>query len=270
MRTFFNVKTKKSPRYATHINLLLQFIRRDIYSQYAGSVAGLLWTIITPLSQLLVYSFLFTVIFKVRLSRLEIGTDSFIVFFLSGLLSWTAFFDALVRSASVIIQNSNLVTKVAFPVELLPISTVASSFLLAGSGWILFLIWLIAKGCASFYWILLPLPVLFLFLFTLGLAWILSAISVYLRDMQQILNVVLNIWFYFTPILYPLSMVPQSMQWAIKLNPIYYFIDLIREILFKHTISMSTLLISFFLSLALFLIGFICFRHFRSGFADVL
>ena len=270
MLTFFNTKPKKTFRYINNINLLIQFIRRDIYSQYAGSIAGLLWTIITPLSQLLVYSFLFTVIFKIRLSRFETGTESFMVFFLSGLLAWTAFFDALIRSGSVIIQNANLVSKVAFPVELLPLSTVVSSFLLAGSGWILFLLWLTAKGLASFYWLLLPIPVLFFFLFTLGLAWILSAISVYLRDTQQILNVVLNIWFYFTPILYPLSMVPQSMRWAIKLNPIYYFIELIRDILFKHTISMLAFWISFFLSLILFLIGFICFRKLRNGFADIL
>jgi len=253
-----------------HLNLLVQFVRRDIYSQYAGSIAGLLWTIITPLSQLLVYSFLFTIVFKIRMSKIDAGTESFMLFFLSGLLPWTAFSDALAKSTSIIIQNSNLITKVAFPVELLPISTVCSSFILAGSGWVLFLMWLIWSGYPTLYWLLLPLPVIFFFMFTLGLAWMLSSICVYLRDTQQILSVILNLWFYFTPILYPISMVPASMQWAIKLNPVYYFIELVREILFQHTLSWTNLFISAAISVTLFFAGFFCFKHLRSGFADVI
>ncbi len=270
MLTFFNIKTKNAFRYTNNINLLIQFIRRDIYSQYAGSIAGLLWTIITPLSQLLVYSFLFSIVFKIRMSKIDAGTDSFMLFFLSGLLPWTAFSDALSKSTGIIIQNSNLITKVAFPVGLLPISTVCSSFILAGSGWILFLIWLLWNGSSSIYWLLLPLPVIFFFMFTLGLAWILSSICVYLRDTQQILAVILNLWFYFTPILYPLPMVPSSMQWAIKLNPVYYFIELVRDVLFRHTLSWTNLFISAVISAILITLGFICFKHLRGGFADVV
>ena len=270
MLTFFNTKTKKTFHYTNNINLLIQFIRRDIYSQYAGSIAGLLWTIITPLSQLLVYTFLFSIVFKVRLSKVDAGTESFMLFFLSGLLPWTAFSDALSKSIGIIIQNSNLITKVAFPVELLPISTVCSSFILAGSGWLLFLIWLLWNGTPSIYWLLLPLPVLFFFIFTLGLAWMLSSICVYIRDIQQFLAVILNLWFYFTPILYPLSMVPLSIQWVIKLNPIYYFIELVRDILFRSTLNTSTLLISLAISVLLLISGYFCFKKLKHGFADVI
>ena len=270
MQTFFNLKTHKASRYSTYVNLLLQFVKRDINSQYAGSIGGLLWTIITPLSQLLVYSFLFSMVFKIRMSRLDAGTDSFIVFFLSGLLPWTAFSDALSKSTGVVIQNANLITKVAFPVGLLPVSTVCSSFVLAGSGWALFLLWLIWNGDPSIYWLLLPLPVIFFFMFTLGLAWILSSICVYLRDIQQILSIVLNLWFYFTPILYPISMVPSSMQWAIKLNPVYYFIELIRGLLFRHTISTSILIVAGAISIILLFSGYFCFKYLRGSFADVI
>ena len=270
MLTFFKLKPKKTSSYSTKLTLLFQFIKRDIYGQYASSLAGLLWTVINPLSQLLVYSFLFTIIFKVRLSEVEVGTSNFIMFFISGFLLWTAFSEAIAKSSSIIIQHSNLITKVAFPVELLPLSTVVSSFLLTTSGWIVFLIWLAWTGYYSIFWFFIPLALLLFFMFTLGLAWIISAISVFIRDTQHLISLILTLWFYFSPILYPMSLVPKSMRWAIKLNPIFYFLEFMRNILFKERFCPSTFFIILSIALVTLTFGYYCFNKLKNSFGDVI
>ena len=103
-----------------HCGLLKEFVKRDIHGRFVGSAGGLLWTILTPLSQVIIFSFLFNTVFKIRLSRLEVGTESFIIFFLAGLFPWMAFSESLTRSTGILLEHANLITKVVFPTELLP------------------------------------------------------------------------------------------------------------------------------------------------------
>jgi len=254
----------------SHRGLLKQFVNRDIRGRFAGSIAGLLWTVLMPLSQIITYFFLFSIVIKIRLPEAEIGTGSFLLFFLAGLFPWLAFSEALSRATGIIQENANLVTKVIFPTELLPASATVSAFFFNGVGFLIFLVYLVSQGFFGWTWLLIPFFVCLLFLFSIGAAYFLSALCVFLRDTQQLLGIFLTIWFYFTPILYPISMVPESMQSLMKINPMLIYVDLFRLTLFKHELDMINIVICIFFSLLSFFLGTLFFDRLKYFFSDVL
>lgn len=254
----------------SHRDLLKQFVNRDIRGRFVGSIAGLLWTVLMPLSQIITYFFLFSVIIKIRLPEAEIGTGSFLIFFLAGLFPWLAFSEALSRATGILQENTNLITKVIFPTELLPASAAASAFFLNGVGFLIFLVYLVSQGFFGWTWLLIPLLACLLFLFSIGAACFLSALCVFLRDTQQLLGIVLTIWFYFTPILYPISMVPESMQSLMKINPMLIYVNLFRQALLKHEFDMINIVICMLFSLLMFFLGTCFFDRLKYSFSDVL
>ena len=254
----------------SHRGLLKQFVNRDIRGRFAGSIAGLLWTVLMPLSQIITYFFLFSVIIKIRLPEAEIGTGSFLIFFLAGLFPWLAFSEALSRATGILQENTNLITKVIFPTELLPASAALSAFFFNGVGFLIFLVYLVSQGFFGWTWLLIPFLVCLLFLFSIGAACFLSALCVFLRDTQQLLGIVLTIWFYFTPILYPISMVPESMRSIMKINPMLIYVDLFRQALLKHEFDMVNIVICIFFSLLTFFLGTLFFDRLKYSFSDVL
>ena len=247
----------------SHRGLLKQFVNRDIRGRFAGSIAGLLWTVLMPLSQIITYFFLFSVIIKIRLPEAEIGTGSFLIFFPAGPFPRLAISEALSRATGILQENTNLITKVIFPTELLPASAAVSAFFFNGVGFLIFLVYLVSQGFFGWTWLLIPFLVCFLFLFSIGAACFLSALCVFLRDTQQLLGIVLTIWFYFTPILYPISMVPESMQSLMKINPMLIYVDLFRQALLKHEFDMVNIVIFFSIfELLLFVYFFLFLRFF--------
>ena len=252
-----------------HRTLFWGFVNQEIKGRYAGSIFGLVWSILLPLANLLIYIFVFTVIFKIRLKP-EDGTESFVLYLLSGLLPWMTFSEALGSSPGIFVGKANLITKVAFPIELLPLSGVAVVFFINSIGLLFFLCYLAIQGYLNFTWLVLPVVMGVHMLFTLGIVVLIASLSVFIRDIQQVIGVVLSLWMYLTPILYPISMVPEQIQWILYFNPMCMFIELYHQVLLCKTIPWGLLLNCFVLALMMFFAGAGFFGKSRNAFADVL
>ena len=215
--------------------LLLTMVRRDIRSRYIRSTLGFFWSIINPIVMLLIFTFLFSVIFKIKIG--DYGKEKgFVEFLICGFLPWIAFSEASVRSTGAIIENANLVKKLKFPSELFIVSTVLSSFLLQLIGLCLFILALILlKKIDSFlYLLLLPFGFVLQVLFTTGIGLILSCVNVFFRDVAQIVNSLFMIWFYASPVMYPLSMVPEKYRIFLMVNPMTHLLEIYRSLILKQ------------------------------------
>ncbi len=253
-----------------HRDLFKEFFSREIHGRFAGSIGGPLWLLITPLSQILVYSFVFSVVLKIRLPRQEVGTDSFVLFLLAGLFPWMAFSEGLTRCTGILIENANIITKVVLPIELLPMVGLSGIFFVNGVGMAIFVAYLVWAGFISWAWLWLPVLILLFFLFTVGLAALLSALCVFLRDTQQLLPIIIFIWFYLTPIIYPVSMIPSQFRVYLFFNPVFPFIKLFQQTLLHQTMDPELLAIAAVWTLISLLGGTFFFERLRHSFADVL
>ena len=193
-----------------HQTLFWGFVANEIKGRFAGSMGGFLWSLLTPLANLIIYIFVFSLVLKIRLKPMETGTDSFAVYFLAGMLPWIAFSEALGNAAEVFLGRANLIAKVAFPLEMLPISGVMVPFFLNGLGFGMYLVYLGFMGYLHPAWLWLPMVVLLHMVFARwGLSPWLPALAVFIRDVRQFMGTVICLlWFFLTPIIYPLSMVP--------------------------------------------------------------
>jgi len=253
-----------------HRGLFKEFFAREIRGRFAGSMGGSFWLMITPLSQILIYSFVFGVILKIRLSHQEVGTESFVLFLLAGLFPWMAFSEGLIRCTGILIENANIITKVVLPVELLPTVGLSGTFFVNGVGMSLFVAYLVWAGFISWTWLWLPVLILLFFLFALGLAAFMAALCVFLRDTQQILSIIIFVWFYLTPIIYPISMIPSRFQAYLYFNPVFPFIQLFQQILLRQTMDPKLLGIATIWTVLSLFLGTFFFERLKHSFADVL
>lgn len=253
-----------------HRTLLKAFIVHQVFGRYAGSTGGLLWTIAHPLAQVLVYSFLFQFIFRVRIDAHAEGTSSFTLFFLTGFFPWLLFSNAVDQGCRSVLDHGALVSKVAFPSELLPVATTLSAFVLNGVGFGLLVFYLGLQRTFAVSWCLLPFVVLLQLLFCCGLAFFLSVMTVFFRDMHEIVRIVLTIWFYATPVLYPASYVPEPFQWLVFINPMAHFVGVYRKLLFFHCLPFTEVFALTALALVVYTAGMLFFRRAKRAFGDVL
>jgi len=253
-----------------HQGLFKEFFAREIRGRFAGSMGGSFWLLATPLSHILIYSFVFSVILKIRLSRQEVGTESFTLFLLAGLFPWMAFSEGLIRCTGILIENANIITKVVLPTEVLPTVGLSGTFFVNGVGMSLFATYLVWVGFVSWTWLWLPIVILLFFLFALGLAAFLAALCVFLRDTQQILPIIVFVWFYLTPIIYPISLIPSRFQSYLYFNPAFPFIELFRQILLCQTMEPMLLGISTIWTVLSLFLGTFFFERLKHSFADVL
>ncbi len=253
-----------------HKHLLKEFLSRDIRGRFAGSAAGILWTLINPAANIVVYIFLFSLVLRIRVTAQETGTDSFIIFFLSGIFPWLMFSEGLSRSVGCLVENGDLITKVVFPIELLPLSTILATSIVNGIGMVFFLLYLIPAGFLHVTWLMLLVLIPAQVVFTWGLANLLAAGCVFLRDIRELLGILLLLWFYATPVIYPLSMVPKILRPIIELNPMGAFISLYRDILLVHRVHWHLLMLSGFFSILSYVLGSWFFVRAKPAFGDVL
>lgn len=233
-------------------------------------MAGVFWALINPMATMVVFLFIFSSVMRIQVRVEETGTNQFFVFFLAGYFPWLFFSESLGRSVGILLENANLITKVVFPVELLPTGTVFSAFLINGIGFVMFLGYLFIFSYSHYLWLLLPFILLFQLVFTLGLAYLFAGLCVFLRDIREILGIILMIWFYATPIIYPASMVPEKFEWIIAVNPMSLFIACYRDILLMHQVDFKMFLMAFSVSLIFYLFGAWFFMRARPAFGDVL
>jgi len=245
-------------------------VTNEIRGRFAGSVGGFVWSLLTPLANLFIYIFVFSVVLDLRLKPMETGTESFAVFFLAGMLPWLAFSEALSSATDLFLGRANLITKVAFPLELLPLTGLLVPFFFNGLGFVMYLVYLVWKGYAHVGWLWLPLVIGVHMVFTLGLIALISSLTVFLRDIKQFINISISLWFFLTPIIYPVSMVPKAYRWMITLNPMYPFIDLYHRVLLQGSVSYPMLGCGMGLAILVFVGGMLVFERSKYAFADVL
>jgi ABC-type polysaccharide/polyol phosphate export permease len=251
--------------------LLPPLLARDIKERYAGSTFGVVWTILQPLSFILLYWIIFSQIMKIRI-RIETTDVPFIAYLLSGLLPWFAFQEGIMRGANSVVEKRHILKKVLLPTELFPLVPVLSSLIHYFSGFVIFFIIYM-----SIYKLFSPItiyiiPVIFLqILFTAGLALFFSSISVYIRDTIQVLGTLLQAVFYISTILYPLNAVPKKFKFLIILNPITSMAECYHSILLYAKYPQPVHILYFTIaSILSFLIGVYIFRKLKRGFTDVL
>lgn len=249
--------------------LLGEFTRRDFKGRYAGSVMGFLWSFVQPLWSLALFTFLFSTVMKVSPGIGE-RTSNFAIFLFCGLLPWMAIQEGIIRATTAITENAGLVKKMSFPSGLLVWAVVLAALLHEAIALGLFLVVLGVTGELSLsgLWILLiavPLQVGL----TVGLGFLAAAVNVFFRDTAQINSMLLQGWFYLTPIVYPLSLVPERFARYLALNPLTALVTLYREALLGGEMppfaSLIPLVVATLLSLA---IGIWVFRRLKPVFAD--
>jgi len=246
-------------------------VRRDFQQRFVGSVAGWVWGLIHPLVLLGTWTYVFSVCLKQQLPKGQPGTYPLFIF--AGMLPWLLFSDTVQRSSSSLVEQSSLITKTIFPAEMVPLSVFLSSLvshLLALSLMIVAAeIWARSIGPAL---IVLPLYMLLLGLLAVGIGWVVAALQVYLRDTGQVVSVILTAWFWMTPILVLESQVPRRLQvLMLYANPLTRLVRAYRDVLLSQQVpgwrEAGSLAI---VSLAVFFLGGLVFRHLKRGFADVL
>jgi len=251
--------------------LFHNFARQDFVAQFTASIGGFLWLFLTPVVNIIIYSFVFGYLFGMREATEEFGEATFIVFMMIGYLPWFAFADAIGKSTSLLIEKAPLITKVKFPVHILPYVGTVIPYLTHAIGFGILLLYLATQGYLSWMWVWLPFVFFFQFLFALGLVAILSALSVFLRDLQQLVALSITVWFFLTPIIWPITMIEsESTQSLFLLNPMHSFVSLYRDIILQETVSFTHVQIVIPASLLSYFFGGWLFIKIKQAFGDVL
>ncbi|MDD2919836.1 ABC transporter permease [Rhodoferax sp.] len=254
--------------------LIVQMTRRDVVGRYKGSAMGLAWSFFNPVFMLVVYTFVFSVIFKSRWSGA--GADDsktqFAVLLFVGMIVMSLFSDVLNRAPGLILSNVNYVKKVVFPLEILPVVAAAAALFhsLISLG-VLLAAFLLFNGFLHWTLVLTPLVLLPLFILTTGLAWMLASLGVFLRDVGQVVVIVTTVLMFLSPVFYPMTAVPERFRPFIMANPLTFIIEQAREVLiWGHLPNWLGLGVYTLVATAIAWAGYAWFQKTRKGFADVL
>jgi len=251
--------------------LIFQLVRRDFEQRFVGSAVGWLWGIIHPLVLLMSWTFVFTVCLKMKLPPGEV-TQSYSLYLFAGMLPWLLFTDTVQRSSNALLEHSNLITKTMFPSEVVPVSVFLSSLISHVMALVLVIAAIaVTENHISPLLLLLPLYLVPLGLFSIGLGWITASLQVYLRDTAQMVSVVLTFWFWLTPIFITRDLVPENLQFLLAGNPLAYVVQAYRQMLLSYNApDAADLGILMICAIVTFILGGLFFRHMKRGFADVL
>ncbi len=246
--------------------LLTQLTLREIKARYKQSFVGYAWVVLNPLAQLLVYSFVFSIVF-----RFPTNNVPYIIFLYAALLPWTLLQTSITSATQSLVDNASLLKKVNFPREVIPYASIISKIVdFLFSALIFFILCLLMRVHLS--WSILFFVPIFgcQLLLTTGLSLIFSTFNLFYRDVQYLTNLLMMLWMYMTPIVYPLSLVPARYVAIYKLNPMVGIIEGYRSAIFGYPFDYGTILWSAFLSVMIFLIGFLIFKKSEKVFADIV
>ncbi len=240
-------------------------IKKEFRGKYKKSFLGVLWSFLNPLFQLLIYALVFPFI-------LRVNVDNYTIFLIVALMPWTFFNSTIIQSAASIVANGGIIKKVYFPREILPISTATSNllnFLITG---IIVIFALLISGIGIGTSVLvLPLIIIMQYILQLGLAFIFSSITVYVRDVEYIINIFMMLMFYLCPIVYSADMIPEKYLPIFKLNPMFHILGYYRTILYdKQLPNITNVLILFITCIGILIIGYLIFQKCKKRFAEEL
>lgn len=247
--------------------LLKTSVKKDIGGKYKHSFLGVLWSFINPLLQILVYALIFPLVMKNGGSYKD-----YTVFMVCGLIPWAYFTTVINRASFIMIENGNILKKVYFPRSILPLSLVTSETINFLVSCIIILAFIVIKGFGISKIILFfPLVLLIQYVLLLGIALIFSAVTVYMRDIQHFIGVVLQLLFYATPIVYSIDTIPENFRWILKWNPMTYIIEGYRAIFYNQTMpDLKSLGVLGIISIIILIVGYLLFNKLQKRFAEEL
>lgn len=245
--------------------MVYNLVHKDLRGRYKGSVLGFLWTFINPLLQLVVYTMVFSVI-------LRAGIEKYYLFLFVALIPWLFFSTCISYGCAVILNEKNLVAKIYFPRQVLPVAFVTSNFVNMLYSFVVVLAVVVFSVKVSIPALCcLPIVMVVEYVLALGCTLLVSAVTVYFRDLQHILGIVMMAWQFLTPVMYPVDMVPENMLSLFYLNPMTTVISAYRDILYYGRVpEIETLLIPAALAAVLLVIGVLVFERLQKNFAEEL
>ncbi len=256
-----------------HQDLIRQFTRREIEGRYKGSFLGLVWSIITPLVMLTIYTFVFGVIFRARWRGAKIDNLSqFAMILFCGLTAYNIFSECVTRAGGLVVGCPGFVKKVVFPLEILPVSVLGSALFHAAVSFFLLLSWdYFAFGILPWTLIYLPIVALPLIFLSLGCSWFLAGLGVFVRDINNAVSVVVQILFFLTPIFYSVQAIPEPYQSLVRWNPLTSILESFRCVLiWKTAPDWRAQGVWNILGGGFMLLGYSWFMKARRGFSDVI
>jgi len=267
---FYIIFVNLAKKFRVHGATIKTMAIREIRTRYVDTIGGLIWVLVHPLLVILVYWFVFSVGFRIT----PPGGVPFILVFLSGFVPWILFNETLTGNIYVLRNNSHLVTKTVFPTEILPVVPLLVSLVAHGVMLVVLLIIMFVSGVSysiynfQFLYYLFALTVLIL-----GFSWLFSSINLFFRDTGHIVQALLPLWFWLTPIVWFRDMIPQQYQWFIDLNPLVYIVEGYKKSFIYHTPFWEDLQSGAYfwgVGLVAFVIGGLVFRKLKPEFAEVL
>ena len=246
--------------------MIFSLVKKDLRGRYKGSVLGFMWTFINPLLQMGVYTLVFSII-------LRNDIDKYYLFLFVALVPWIFFSASLTGGADSVLASKDMLKKIYFPREVLPISYVTGAFVNMLLSFVVIFGVIIFTGHGLNPLALLTLPIIMLveYVMALGIALLSSALTVYFRDLSYILGIIAMIWQYLTPIMYSSDLVPDKLRPLWNLNPMTPVIEAYRSVLYaKQVPQLSTLIQAAVLGVIVCVIGYISFRKLQKGFAEEL
>ncbi|WP_448102430.1 ABC transporter permease [Luteibacter jiangsuensis] len=257
---------------ARHARLVWELCKRDVSGRYRGSMGGMFWAFLNPLLMLAIYSFVFGYIFKSRWTAVESGNVNFAIILFIGLIISNFFSECLTRAPVLITANPNYVKKVIFPLETLSWVTVGTGLFHALISTVVLVVALVATGTAvSPAAALFPLLLLVFLPMVAGVTWLFSALGVYFRDTQQIMQVLTTSLVFLAPIFYPRSSLPEQYRWVLSLNPLTFIVESARGLILWGRLPDAVAALTYLAaSLLVGWFGWLAFNATRKGFADVI
>ncbi len=255
--------------------LLANLVKRELKVKYKRSVLGFFWSLLNPLLTMLVFTFVFAFVLRIPPPKNAWGLSSFPMFLLCALLPWNFLSLSLGSSVGSIVGNSNLIRKIYFPREILPTSLTLANLINFFLECLVLLLFLAILGYPFYLYLPFLLPILFIeLLFVIGMALIFSFLNVYFRDVEHFVGIILMIWFYATPVIYPFDMIPVKwrglpIQSILKLNPMTALALCYRDVLyFCRMPDLSLLLYTGLLSLVVLIVAYLLFKRYEPFFAE--
>jgi len=271
LRSLPSLFTEPFRSIATHRRLISSMVRRDILARYRGSFGDVFWTVLNPLLLMATYFFVFGIVLRTRFAG-DSSRTGFALYFLAGFLSWLGMSEAVGRAPSVVLEYRNLVKKLVFPLEILPITHVLAGLVSSLFAMAIYVVALIAiRGGLPATVLWLPAILIPQVLFTLGLCWFLAATGAFVRDLAQVIGFLLTLWFFITPICYPESQLPPEAFWFLKKNPLFVIVHAYRAIFLEaRPPDFYALGKLWLVAIVTFVFGYAWFRKLRKSFADVI
>ena len=245
-------------------DMIYSMVKRELRGRYQKSVLGMLWALLNPLFQIAIYTFVFGVIFPSSI-------ESYYIYLTAGIVPWTFFSEAVGQGAGCIVNNSNLATKIYFPREVLPISAVTAKFINMLLSFVIVFLFILASGVGISLRVIWFLPVIMIieYVICLGFTLLFSSITVYLRDMEYIVGILMMAWIWGTPIMYSMDNLKPLVKKILLCNPMTSVVQSYHAVLYYRQIPESKYIIIMLASaVGILILGEIVFAHLEGDFAE--